>query len=45
MTVASAFLVPSSPLPYFKADNPPWSPLADAMADVANVSQRLIPMY
>jgi 2-aminophenol/2-amino-5-chlorophenol 1,6-dioxygenase alpha subunit len=34
MTVASAFLVPSSPLPYFKADNPPWSPLADAMADV-----------
>lgn len=34
MTVVSAFLVPGSPLPFLKRDNPPWGQLADAM-DVA----------
>jgi 2-aminophenol/2-amino-5-chlorophenol 1,6-dioxygenase alpha subunit len=31
MTVVSAFLVPGSPLPYVRRDNPPWGRLADAM--------------
>ena len=28
MTIVSAFLVPGSPLPYLRPDNPPWSKLA-----------------
>ena len=28
MTLAAAFLVPGSPLPYLRKDNPPWSVLA-----------------
>ncbi len=28
MTLAAAFLVPGSPLPYLRKDNPPWSGLA-----------------
>ena len=31
MTVVAAFLVPGSPLPYVRRDNPPWGGLADAM--------------
>lgn len=31
MTVVSAFLVPGSPLPMVKRDNPSWGELADAM--------------
>ena len=31
MTVKAAFLLPSSPLPYFRPDNPPWQPLHAAM--------------
>jgi len=31
MTVVSAFLVPGSPLPYFKADNPPWRSIAEGL--------------
>ena len=31
MTVVSAFMVPGSPLPYIRPDNPPWGRLADAM--------------
>jgi len=31
MTVVSAFLVPGSPLPYLKSDNPPWRPIADGL--------------
>lgn len=31
MTVVSAFLVPGSPLPYLKADNPPWRPIAEGL--------------
>lgn len=31
MTVVSAFLVPGSPLPYLKRDNPPWGRIADAL--------------
>ncbi|MBT8447123.1 MAG: tRNA U-34 5-methylaminomethyl-2-thiouridine biosynthesis protein [Gammaproteobacteria bacterium] len=31
MTVACAFLVPGSPLPFVQPDNPPWGRLADAM--------------
>jgi 2-aminophenol/2-amino-5-chlorophenol 1,6-dioxygenase subunit alpha len=34
MSVASAFLIPGSPLPYVQKDNPPWGQLADAL-DVA----------
>ncbi len=29
MTVVSAFLVPGSPLPYLRPDNPPWRPIAE----------------
>lgn len=32
MSVVSAFLVPGSPLPMVKSDNPPWGALAEAMA-------------
>ena len=28
MTLAAAFLVPGSPLPYLRKDNPPWLGLA-----------------
>ena len=35
MTIASAFLVPGSPLPYLERSNPPWQRLADAM-DIAS---------
>lgn len=31
MSVVSAFLVPGSPLPYARRDNPPWEPIAAAM--------------
>jgi len=31
MSVVSAFLVPGSPLPYVRPDNPPWGELAKAM--------------
>ena len=31
MSVVAAFLVPGSPLPYVRRDNPPWGALADAM--------------
>ena len=31
MPVVSAFLIPGSPLPYLQRDNPPWTPLAEAM--------------
>ena len=31
MSVVSAFLVPGSPLPYLRRDNPPWRQLANAM--------------
>jgi len=31
MSVVSAFLVPGSPLPMVKGDNPPWAALAEAM--------------
>lgn len=31
MSVVSAFLVPGSPLPLLRRDNPPWGKLADAM--------------
>ncbi len=31
MSIVSAFLVPGSPLPYLKRDNPPWGELANAM--------------
>ena len=31
MTVAAAFLLPGSPLPYVRPDNPPWGALASAM--------------
>lgn len=31
MTVVAAFLVPGSPLPQVRRDNPPWGALADAM--------------
>lgn len=31
MTVVAAFLVPGSPLPYVRRDNPPWGALAEAM--------------
>lgn len=31
MTVVSAFLIPGSPLPYLKSDNPPWKPIADGL--------------
>lgn len=31
MAVVSAFLIPSSPLPYVQSDNPPWGAMADAM--------------
>lgn len=31
MSVVSAFLVPGSPLPMVKRDNPPWGALAEAM--------------
>ena len=31
MAVVAAFLVPGSPLPYVRRDNPPWGALADAM--------------
>ncbi|MCG8695399.1 MAG: tRNA U-34 5-methylaminomethyl-2-thiouridine biosynthesis protein, partial [Minwuiales bacterium] len=27
MTVVSAFLVPGTPLPLLRPDNPPWAPL------------------
>ncbi len=42
MTVVSAFLVPGSPLPYQRPDNPPWSRLAAAYRAVgrALVSSR-----
>lgn len=33
MTVVSAFLVPGSPLPYMRPDNPPWGQIADAMGE------------
>ena len=36
MAVVAAFLVPGSPLPYFKPDNPPWSGLANAMQQAGN---------
>lgn len=31
MSVVSAFLVPGSPLPYVRRDNPPWGKMADAL--------------
>jgi 2-aminophenol/2-amino-5-chlorophenol 1,6-dioxygenase alpha subunit len=31
MTVVSAFLVPGSPLPYVRRDNPPWKKIAEGM--------------
>jgi hypothetical protein len=31
VTVVSAFLIPGSPLPYLRADNPPWRPIADGL--------------
>lgn len=31
MTVVAAFLLPGSPLPYVRRDNPPWGALADAL--------------
>lgn len=31
MTIVSAFLVPGSPLPYVKRDNPPWGEIAKGM--------------
>lgn len=31
MSVVAAFLVPGSPLPYVRRDNPPWGALADAL--------------
>jgi 2-aminophenol/2-amino-5-chlorophenol 1,6-dioxygenase alpha subunit len=31
MTIVSAFMIPSSALPYVQSDNPPWGRLADAM--------------
>ena len=31
MAVVSAFIVPSSPLPFVQRDNPPWGAIADAM--------------
>ncbi len=31
MTIVSAFLIPGSPLPFLQPDNPPWSPLANAL--------------
>lgn len=34
MTVQAAYLLPSSPLPYFQGDNPPWQPLKQAMEEV-----------
>jgi len=31
MTVVSAFLIPGSPLPHLKSDNPPWRAIADGL--------------
>ena len=31
MSIVSAFIVPGSPLPYVKRDNPPWSKIADGL--------------
>ena len=31
MAVVSAFLVPGSPLPYVKRDNPPWGKIATGL--------------
>jgi len=31
MTVVSAFLIPGSPLPFVRRDNPPWGAMADAL--------------
>ncbi len=31
MTVVSAFLIPGSPLPHLKSDNPPWKPIAEGL--------------
>lgn len=33
MTIVSAFMIPTSPLPYVQRDNPPWGRLADAMEE------------
>lgn len=43
MTVASAFLIPGSPLPYFKGDNPPWKPLAQALQEAGERIAQLNP--
>ena len=37
MTIVSAFMVPGSPLPYMRPDNPPWGRLADAMKTAGNL--------
>lgn len=35
MPVVAAFLVPGTPLPYLKPDNPPWTPLAEGFKAAA----------
>jgi len=33
MSIIASFLVPSSPLTYFRSDNPPWQPTAEALQE------------
>jgi 2-aminophenol/2-amino-5-chlorophenol 1,6-dioxygenase alpha subunit len=43
MPIKSAFLVPSSPLPYFHRDTPPWGHFADALTEAGERIAALAP--
>lgn len=43
MSVVAGFLVPGSPLPYVRRDNPPWGALADALVAAGAALARIAP--